>query len=557
MERLRQLLKFVQSQLGLLSVSQRVAIALCAVLAGASILWLLQWSTTPEMVPVLSHNFSTEELNTAEEALRANGIPYRVTGPRIYVATPMRYNALRVLNAGNALPTGSLFDMQSMVTDDNPFQAPEAREYAQNYARGNELARIIATYPDVQKASVLINPSTKRRIGGPQDVPTASVTVTLQQGKELTYDMVEALARLVSGAVAGLRPYNVTIIDGRTIRSFTVPRPDEAGSVEHFRMVQKLEERLLQKVRAKLADIPGVLASVTVELDTSRRVRMTNVHDAPQPRTETQQSSENSAAETPSEAGVLANVGQAVTASAGGSRQVTEESMVENFEPKLRETETVEQGPTVKKVTAAVGIPRSFVVSVFRANYPDGPDPKDDDPKFQALRDEHVARVRASVEKIVMARSSGDVQVDVYPDVEWSQGGPSWQRSPMGLAATPGGSSPMNWPELFRGFGPQAGLALLAFVGLLMMLRVVKKTTDAVASMPIPQGVELPSANEPLLAVESAPVGQAAPTDAYLEGREVDDDALRFVELTNEVSKMVEEDPKGAAELLRRWLNEY
>ena len=76
-------------------------------------------------------------------------------------------------------------------------------------------AAMARQYPDVKTASVLINPSSKRRIGAAQDVPTASVTVTLARGRELTYDMVEALARLVSGAVAGLQPYNVTIIDGR------------------------------------------------------------------------------------------------------------------------------------------------------------------------------------------------------------------------------------------------------------------------------------------------------------------------------------------------------
>jgi flagellar biosynthesis/type III secretory pathway M-ring protein FliF/YscJ len=36
----------------------------------------------------------------------------------------------------------------------------------------------------------------------------------------------------------------------------------------------------------------------------------------------------------------------------------------------------------------------------------------------------------------------------------------------------------------------------------------------------------------------------------------VDDDTLRFQELGEEVSKLVESDPQGTAALLRRWVEE-
>ena len=76
-----------------------------------------------------------------------------------------------------------------------------------------------------------------------------------------------------------------------------------------------------------------------------------------------------------------------------------------------------------KSVTAAVGIPRSFVVGVFKARHPDKSDPKEDDPEFAKLRDEQVARVKSSVERIIMAKNPTDVAVDVYPDMEWGASG--------------------------------------------------------------------------------------------------------------------------------------
>ena len=52
------------------------------------------------------------------------------------------------------------------------------------------------------------------------------------------------------------------------------------------------------------------------------------------------------------------------------------------------------------------------------------------------------------------------------------------------------------------------------------------------------------------------PVGKAAVSDSLLVAREVDDETLRYQELGEEVAKLVEADPEGAAELIRRWMED-
>jgi flagellar biosynthesis/type III secretory pathway M-ring protein FliF/YscJ len=62
---------------------------------------------------------------------------------------------------------------------------------------------------------------------------------------------------------------------------------------------------------------------------------------------------------------------------------------------------------------------------------------------------------------------------------------------------------------------------------------------------------------EPILGLGTQAIGQAiVSSDSVLTGREVDDDTLRFQELGEEVSKLVESDPEGTAALLRRWVVE-
>ena len=83
MDRLKNLLSNINTQLSVLTVSQRLAIGLCAALAVVSLLWLMQWSSKPEMVPLVQHDFEFDALGSAEQVLQSNGIPYEIVGSNL------------------------------------------------------------------------------------------------------------------------------------------------------------------------------------------------------------------------------------------------------------------------------------------------------------------------------------------------------------------------------------------------------------------------------------------------------------------------------------------
>jgi flagellar biosynthesis/type III secretory pathway M-ring protein FliF/YscJ len=107
---------------------------------------------------------------------------------------------------------------------------------------------------------------------------------------------------------------------------------------------------------------------------------------------------------------------------------------------------------------------------------------------------------------------------------------------------------------LLRTYGPQLGLAFLALASMGLMMRTVRKA----AAMPATKFhlPEAESTDEPMLAAGMNTIGQAAAGETMLTGREVDDETLRYQELGNEVSKLVEADPEGAAQLIRRWMED-
>jgi flagellar biosynthesis/type III secretory pathway M-ring protein FliF/YscJ len=68
--------------------------------------------------------------------------------------------------------------------------------------------------------------------------------------------------------------------------------------------------------------------------------------------------------------------------------------------------------------------------------------------------------------------------------------------------------------------------------------------------------VETDPEEEIVMSVGSSAVGKAEVSESMLTGKEVDPETLRFQEIGKEVSQMVENDPAGSADLIRRWLND-
>jgi flagellar biosynthesis/type III secretory pathway M-ring protein FliF/YscJ len=553
MERLRQLLKQIQAQLGVLTTSQRVAIGLCAALIAGSILWLLQWSVEPEYVPLVKDDIPIEQVEPAEEALRGAGLNYELRGQRVYVRAEDKPNAQRLLHKAGVVTGSQIFDMEDLMTQSSPFESPEARQTKAMYALGNTLGQIIGTSPAIESARVVVNSKTKRRIGGPSDVPTASVFVVPAPGKEMTQEMVEWIGRLVSGAVSGLKPYNVAISDTR--RSYHIPHPDEAVGATYLAETKKRERHLEDKILGQLEYIPGVRAAVSVELDTDLRSAVKVTYDKPQPSSEKEKEMASNAAQTPAEPGLQANTGTSLTLSPAGQTSSTEERTTEYQQVQITEKQEIQTRSFAnKRVTATVGIPRSFVVSLFNLKYPDITDPTDDD-----LADEQsalVSSVTAKVVRLVQARDQSDVQVDVYPDLQFSAVGPEWGGATATMVAgAAAAEGPVSAMGMVRNYGPQAGLGLLALMSMFLMMRIVRRSSEEVRRLSMEDDSDEDDLDT-ILHVGPNTVGEAAASDSLLLGQEVDEGTLRYQQLNEEVKKMVQADPTGAADLIRRWVQE-
>ncbi len=556
MDFLKRTIDQITRQLEVLTRSQRIAIGMCAVFVAGSLIWLVQYSAGPELVPLLNQQMTLDELDSGLEELRTQRIEAKAVGDRIYVRPADRNAALLALNRADALPKDTSVGFAELMGDDNPFRPADENKWRRQVALGTELGRILGSGEDVVTARVIIQDKTKRRVGAQQSVhATASVYLKLGRGAAFNRHLVEGVCRFVASAVPGLEPYHVTVVDAATMRAHPLPGPDEELAAGLLDERKQNEKHLTDKILAALQSVPGVLVSVSVDLDARKRQTQTQEYGKPEIKTEETSETSSETGGASGETGVTPNVGVAVNGGMNGERNRTEESRAEYYQSKAVKIENIEHAPfTVARATASIGIPRSFLVGIHHARFGASEEPAklDETEEFRLIRDAEIARVRSAAMNILMTKDPEDVDVEVFYD--FAPEGGELNTFPGGdtmLATASGDGGAMDF---FRSYGTQTGLFALALMSFFMMTRLVRKSTDAVKSALPPQPRTPPEDFEDeMLQVSGGPVGQAAASEGLLVAQEVDEDTLRFSQVGEQVSQMVSSDPQAAAELIRRW----
>jgi flagellar M-ring protein FliF len=195
---------------------------------------------------VLFSNLQPDEANGVVQKLEAAKIPHRLTdgGATILVPQENVYEQ-RVALAGDGVVKGGgqgweLFDKTNLGMTDSQEKIAKIR------ATQGELQRTIAGLTPVLSARVHIAAPEASLYSSTQQPTTASVAIATKPGMQLSAQEVRGITQLVAGAVEGLRPENVTVVD----QSGTILRPsplaEANGEVDALRLTQ---DQLVAKER--------------------------------------------------------------------------------------------------------------------------------------------------------------------------------------------------------------------------------------------------------------------------------------------------------------------
>ena len=243
---------------------------------------LIKGSSTEDYAVLYTH-LSPDDAGEILAVLQEERIPYKVVGDGSIILVPKdKVYDVRLKLAAKGLPHGKVVGFEL-------FDEPKLgiTQFQQNveYLRAleGELERTIKRLDAVKSVKVNIALPRDSIFVRQEEEPKASVLVELWPGKELTEEQVKAIIFLVSHAVPGLKPENVTVVDnkGRVLSDLVEGKGEESPSRE-LRVKKQLEREIERKVRSLLARALGggkVVVSASVEVETGKLRRQKEIYD--------------------------------------------------------------------------------------------------------------------------------------------------------------------------------------------------------------------------------------------------------------------------------------
>lgn len=484
---------------------------------------LIFWNSQPDF-QVLYSNLSPEDASEIASRLKEKKIPFKFTqsGTAVMVPREQVYD-VRLSLASDGLPKGGgvgfeIFDRTNLGTTDFVQKL--------NYLRGlqGELSRTIKQIKEIEHARVHIAIPKDSLFVEEQKKPTASVFIRIRTGMTLTPSQVEGIVHLVSCAVEGLEPANITVLDnnGKMLSKKQDQTPIGQLTSSQLEYQRSIEEGLKRKVQSMLEEVLGpnkAIARVTTSIDFQQVDIMEETYDPKTiPRSEQRSMEKSSSNNGNLEKGSVLPEGKSSSSSGFISDRQSE---VRNYEISKINKRIKNPVGVIKKISAAV---------IVDGTYTESTDQKGNRiRKYTPRSQEEMKDLENLVKKAIGYEEQRGDQVEVINMPFYS--------SSIEEDVKPEGESFLNryLPLIYK---PVISL-ILALLLILFVIRPILKNRA------VPHKGE--RAEE---AVVPVPSSQIIQRDAFQETKPT---ALNLKEQT---LRIIHEDPQKAVGILKTWLNE-
>ncbi len=266
-----------------LTVSQKISLVVVLAGTAAALVGIAYWANRPDYA-LLFGKLSATDASRVVEALKEQNIRYelRENGSSVFVPRENVYE-LRLSMASEGLVSDGqmgyeLFDQNNLGMTDF-MQKVNLRR-----ALEGELAKTITNIRQVEQCRVHLVSPERSPFKESQARPSASVVLQLSGGTTLAASQIEGITALVSGAVEGLSPAEVTILDtrGNLLSNPDAGNPDLAMSSTQLRAQREIETHLTENGQTMLNKVLGPgnsIVRVVASLDFSKTVSEREIID--------------------------------------------------------------------------------------------------------------------------------------------------------------------------------------------------------------------------------------------------------------------------------------
>jgi len=309
---------------------------------------------------LLYSNLDLKEAGSITGALDQAGIKYEVKGDGATIMVPRdQVASTRLMLSGKGLPTSGSVGYEIFDESNALGQTDFVQQLNRQRALEGELARTIRSLEGVTSARVHLVLPKRQLFEEETDPPTASVTLGIG-AREPGSEQVKAVQNLIAGAVPGLKPEHVTVIDQHA-RTLSGPQ-DEAGLTDGRK--SEVETRIAKTVRNLVEGVVGpgkARVNVTADLALSHVTVQQESFDPDGQVVRSESTTEEKASETqPSDNGQVSasnNIPGGVPPQDGqmGSNSGKTESTTNYEITKTVRTEVTEPGE-MKRLSVAVAV---------------------------------------------------------------------------------------------------------------------------------------------------------------------------------------------------------
>ena len=346
------------AQLRALGLWRLGALAGTALMVLGLIVWFAIRASQPVM-GLLYADLAQRDAGQVIAALDRARIPYRVegNGSRIMVADD-QVGRVRLSLAREGLPAGGnvgyeIFDRNESLTT-TPFQQDMNRVRAME----GELARSIASLSGVRAARVHLVMPRREAFSRERGDAQASVMLTMQGAHRLDREAIQAVLHLVSTAVPGLRPQNVSIVDSRGALlargGQALAGPSAAASQDEVRRTQELRlARSVEEMLERSLGLGRVRAEASVDMDFDR-VQVTEERFDPDNQVARSQQSVQETSRGSEGAPTTVQNNLPGNENTGAGNQESRQEETTNFEIGRTTRSTTRDQPSVRRISIGV-----------------------------------------------------------------------------------------------------------------------------------------------------------------------------------------------------------
>lgn len=447
------------------------------------------------------------ELHRIQIALGQAGLDqFKVVDGKVLVPQTRRAHYLKTLAEGNALPE-HLQQPKQETTNLNPFLSRTQQELIERNEKKRQIRELVARLPFVDEAWFEMDKAKSRTAFEPNR-QTAVVSVQPIHGQELSPDEVKTIRQVIGGAIAGINSENIVVTDLGSGRAYQI------DSVNHERMPShhanfrsrknNRESHFKRAVENALSTYPKVDVEVYYKSIARSQNNGSRFASMPNVENKTRNSMPNMSVGTNGQASV-----DELDHGVETAPSQSEIEMAKNLSTTYVESvsvvvsvpqRSIEEKYGLKKAKQLFGIPLEKL-------------PGDRlDKSFEKFKSEVIEKIRP-VLPLASFETSNGYPISVIMERNEPAAG-HWSESLNDWVSA-------HWPTL-----------AVLFIGLVMLMVVMRSNAPKESAPPT------------ILSLDSEAIDSAEPRD----------EALKRSQAEEQLSRLIEQDPDTAAEVIKSWI---